>query len=191
MKVSWSQDTYIDTYLFAAQAHCRQLVPGTDLPYIVHVNLVTMEVIAALAVEKGHDENLAVQCALLHDVIEDTEITYEQVEAEFGQAVADGVLSLSKDKKLDRSLQLADSLGRIRKQPHAVWMVKLADRITNLQPPPHYWTRGKMIQYRAEAFLIHDALRDASPLLAARLMEKIEAFKKFVDSCQEMEGPQR
>jgi len=187
MKASWSQDTYINTYLFAAQAHCRQLVPGTDLPYIVHVNFVVMEVIAALAVENEHDGNLAVQCALLHDVIEDTDITYAQVEAKFGQTVADGVLSLSKDKKL----QLGDSLDRIRKQPHEVWMVKLADRITNLQPPPHYWTKDKMIQYRAEALLIHDALRDASPLLAARLMGKIEAFMEFIEGCQEMDGQQR
>lgn len=184
---NWSQDEYIDAYLFAAKAHQGQVVPGTGFPYIMHVNFVAMEVIAALAVEKGHNENLAVQCALLHDVIEDTAITYEQVKAEFGQAVADGVLALSKDKNLDKGLQLGDSLNRIQKQPQEVWMVKLADRITNLQHQPSYWTKAKIGHYREEACLIHDTLADASQLLAGRLLQKIETYKGFIGCpCKEI-----
>lgn len=177
---SWSQDIYIKTCLFAAKLHQGQVVPDTDLPYMTHVNFVAMEVLAALAVEKGRNENLAVQCALLHDVIEDTDTTYEHVKAEFGQAVADGVQALSKDKSLDKGIQLGDSLDRIRKQPREVWMVKLADRITNLQPPPSYWTKTKICHYREEALLILDALKEASPLLAERLSNKIEEYKGFI-----------
>lgn len=177
MQANWSQDSYIQAYRFAAQAHHGQTVPGTDLPYIMHLSFVCMEVIAALNTEKGHDENLAVLCALLHDVIEDTEATYEQVKASFGEAVVNGVLALSKDKGLAKHLRLADSLRRIRQQPQAVWMVKLADRITNLQPPPSHWTKDKIASYREEAIHIHQALKDASPSLASRLLTKIEDYK--------------
>lgn len=176
MQTKWSQDDYIRAHRFAATAHLGQTVPGTDLPYVVHLSLVSMETIAALNVEKERDGNLAVQCALLHDVIEDTDVTYEQVQQTFGSAVADGVLALSKDPALPKHLQMEDSLRRIKLQPQEVWMVKLADRISNLQPPPAYWTQDKIKQYRQEAAQIHATLRDASPSLSARLSQKIEAY---------------
>ena len=60
----WSQDTYIKAYRFAAEAHNGQLVPGTTLPYIMHVSFVAMEITAALSVEPVNNPDLAVQCAL-------------------------------------------------------------------------------------------------------------------------------
>ncbi len=181
MQPHWSQDEYIRAYRFAAIAHQGQSVPGTDLPYIVHPALVCMEVIAALVAEQGHDENLAVQCALLHDVIEDTSVTYEQVQQEFGGAVADGVLALSKNPTLPKQSQMQDSLQRIQEQPQEIWLVKLADRISNLQPPPHYWTQDKIIAYRQEAIQIHDTLSAASQFLSARLAAKIEAYLRHIE----------
>ncbi|MEW5988643.1 MAG: HD domain-containing protein [Chloroflexota bacterium] len=176
----WSQDGYIKAYRFAAQAHLGQTVPGTNLPYIMHLSFVSMEVIAALNAEAAHDEDLAVQCALLHDVIEDTEVTYDQVRAEFGTQIADGVLALTKDVTLPKHLQIDDSLCRIKQQPHEVWMVKLADRISNLQPPPAYWTLERIAGYREEAGGIYEALQEASPLLEARLLGKMEEYKAFL-----------
>lgn len=55
-------------------------------------------------------------------------------------------------------------------------MVKLADRITNLGPPPPQWSAEKRASYKAEAQRIHDALGAASPFLAARLRERIAAY---------------
>jgi len=184
----WSQDAYIAAWRFAAEAHWsdshRQCVPGTDLPYLLHVGMVAMEVIAALAREAGVDGDLAVQCALLHDTLEDTATEYDELVAAFGPAVADGVRALTKDPAIGADLpkpqrkarQMADSLERIRQQPKAVWMVKLADRITNLQPPPAHWSPEKVDAYRAEARTIHTALSGASPLLEARLAEKIAGY---------------
>ncbi|MDD1444504.1 HD domain-containing protein [Dolichospermum sp. ST_sed3] len=133
----------------------------------------------ALTMEPGHDGDLAIQCALLHDVIEDTDTTYDQVLATFGKSVADGVLALSKDKAVEKSQRLADCLRRIRLQPPEVGMVKLADRITNLQPPPAHWTPEKIKRYRAEALEIHSALKDSSQVLATRLAHKIECYAAF------------
>jgi (p)ppGpp synthase/HD superfamily hydrolase len=176
----WSPDEYAAALLFAAQAHGEQKVPGTELPYISHVVLVAMEVINALDAEPGRsaeEQNLAVRAALLHDVVEDTPTRPEEVADLFGGAVRDAILALTKNTELPtKQEQMADSLERIRQQPHTVWMVKLADRITNLMPPPHYWTEEKIVAYRDEAKQIHDALAEASPYLAARLRDRIAAY---------------
>jgi hypothetical protein len=66
---------------------------------------------------------------------------------------------------------------RLLKQPREIRMVKLADRITNLQPPPpSHWTPERITSYREEAVEILKTLKDASPHLAARLEEKIERY---------------
>lgn len=170
------QDRYTTAAQFAAAAHAGQTVTGTTLPYLLHVTLVAMEVSAALRAEPGHDEGFAIQCALLHDTVEDTSVSYAQLVATFGQPVADGVLALSKDPTLPKGEQMRDSLRRIQAQPHAVWLVKLADRIVNLQPPPQHWTTEKIAAYKEEARVILATLGAASPLLAARLAAKIAAY---------------
>ncbi|MBX9253268.1 bifunctional (p)ppGpp synthetase/guanosine-3',5'-bis(diphosphate) 3'-pyrophosphohydrolase [Desmonostoc muscorum CCALA 125] len=180
MQQNWSQETYIKALNKAAQAHQGQKMPGSDKPYIIHLSCVCMEVIAALNVEKKRDGNLAIQCAILHDIIEDTVTTFEEIKTEFGEAIANGVLALTKDISLDKNLQMTDSLRRIKKQPPEIWMVKLADRITNLQAPPHYWNQDKIIRYREEGIQIYEALKDASPFLASRLASKIEDYKAFI-----------
>ena len=172
----WSQEAYRQAYRFAAEVHQGQLYPGTGLPYIMHLSFVSVEIIAALRIEPDCDQNLAVQCALLHDVIEDTDRSFEVVQANFGAAVAQGVLALTKDASLARPDRMADSLRRIRQQPGAVWRVKLADRISNLQSPPVHWSADKIACYRAEAQEIHTALKDSSKYLAQRLAEKIETY---------------
>lgn len=188
MTSKWSQDLYIKAYSFAAATHwnsnIKQLVPGTDIPYLMHFSLVAMEVIAALEEESGLDGNLAVQCALLHDTLEDTDTTHAELVQIFGLAVADGVLALTKDESVGTNLtrqqrkerRMADSLERIKMQPREIWMVKMADRITNLQPPPRLWAPEKINRYREEAIKIHRALKEGSCHLAARLQEKIDHY---------------
>lgn len=173
---TWSLDLYHRAARFAARAHLGQKIPGGDLPYVLHVVQVTAEVLGALAVEPVERPDLAVACALLHDVVEDTTITADQVAAAFGPDVAAGVLALSKDPSLPKDQAMPDSLRRIRDQPREVWLVKLADRIVNLEPPPYYWKPTKIAAYREEAGRIADALGDASPHLHARLRGKIAAY---------------
>lgn len=163
-------DRYVVALRFAATRHAAQRVPGTELPYVVHVTSVAAEVIAAFPVEKP---DLAVACALLHDTIEDTATTYEELAAEFGVEVADGVQALTKTSGM------ADSLRRIALQPREVWMVKLADRITNLAPPPAKWTRDKCRAYREEAIAIADALGAASAVLDARIRARIASYATY------------
>jgi (p)ppGpp synthase/HD superfamily hydrolase len=171
-------ERYVAALRFAAERHHAQRVPDSDFPYLVHVVSVAAETIAALG--PGLDADLAVSCALLHDTIEDTATTYAEVAERFGTAVADGVQALSKDATLPKPDRMADSLRRIQTQPRAVWMVKLADRITNLADPPRSWTPEKRRAYRAEAIAIADALGAASPALEARLRARITAYQAFL-----------
>jgi len=65
MGSDWSPDVYIKAYRYAATAHWnsekKQLVPGTDLPYLMHFSMVATEVIATLGKESGLDGDLAVE----------------------------------------------------------------------------------------------------------------------------------
>jgi (p)ppGpp synthase/HD superfamily hydrolase len=175
-KQPWTQETYHKAYWFAAQAHHGQVFQGTELPYIVHPTLVCMEVMAALEQEPEHDAELAIQCALLHDVIEDSDLTAEQLGDQFPPEVVKGVVALSKNPALPKDEQLRDSLNRIQQERPEVWMVKLADRIVNLRPPPAEWRAAKIAAYRQDAELIYTRLQQASPFLAQRLRDKIQAY---------------
>ena len=180
----FSRDLYMRAWHFAARRHNGQKVPASDLPYITHIGAVAMEVLATLAIENVPQPDLAVACALLHDTIEDTGATREDIAAEFGAAVADGVVALSKDKHLPKDQQMADSLERIKRQPREIWIVKLADRTVNMEPAPATWSPEKRIAYRAQANLILEELGGASPALAARLRDKIHRYAAGVDGNQ-------
>ncbi|MEM9485035.1 MAG: HD domain-containing protein [Cyanobacteria bacterium P01_F01_bin.116] len=173
----WTPDVYTRAWNFAADAHQGQLVPGSKRPYINHLGNVVMEVMRAIAATPTVAKpDLAVQCALLHDTIEDTAVNYELVAETFGAEVAAGVLALSKNLELPKAEQMVDSLARIRQQPGEVWMVKLADRISNLQKPPGHWGQEKILRYGAEARMILGTLGEANGWLARRLEEKIVAY---------------
>lgn len=173
----WTADAYTAALRFAATHHAGQTFPGTELPYLLHVVNVCAELQAALQHEAVDRPDLAIQCALLHDAVEDTAATRELVAATFGEAVAAGVDALSKREEAgDKPAQMADSLARIQQQPREVWMVKLADRTCNMSKPPHYWDAAKCTRYRVEAGTILAALGPASPWLSARLAGRIEAY---------------
>ncbi len=112
----------------------------------------------------------------MHDTIEDTSVTYEQLIENFGKDVAEGVMALTKDESLNKDQQMINSLTRISRLSKEIGMVKLSDRIVNLSPPPLAWTAEKIIDYRAEAILIHRTLSCVSSYLADRLWEKIRVY---------------
>ena len=182
--VCWNQDDYLKAWNFASIAHQGQVLHTAELPYINHIGLVAMEGLAAIALDKQceiQQPDLLVQCALLHDTIEDTAVDYQQLKDHFGVAVADGVLALTKNEMLpSKALQMQDSLDRILAQPNEVWMVKLADRITNLQPPPKHWDLEKKAYYADEARLIMKVLGGANSRLQQRLADKIEQYQQHL-----------
>lgn len=178
----WNQENYIKAWNFASAAHQEQYMFGSKISYLNHLGLVAMEAMTAIVHAGGvNNPDLLVLSAVLHDTIEDTQTSQEELEGLFGSAVASGVQALSKNKNFStKQEQMQDSLQRIKREPKEIWMVKLCDRITNLQSPPEHWNREKIKQYRTEAILIHQELNAASPYLANRLQEKIDDHLLFV-----------
>ncbi|MBP7865874.1 MAG: bifunctional (p)ppGpp synthetase/guanosine-3',5'-bis(diphosphate) 3'-pyrophosphohydrolase [Acidobacteria bacterium] len=174
--MNWDPERYIEALRFAAERHGGQRLPGSDIPYLFHLSCVAMEVLHAAAEDPEINLDLALTCALLHDVVEDTGAETEVLRERFGDAVAGGVAALTKRADLPGAERMADSLRRIRKQGREVAMVKLADRVVNLQPPPAHWTPAKIEAYRQEARGILHELGSASPALARRLAEKIAEY---------------
>ena len=177
------QENYTKALEYASCAHGEQKTPK-GLPYVVHITSVTMEVINAcekskLDVDKA---NLAISCALLHDVIEDTNITYDDLYVDFSETIANGVEALTKDKSLEtKQEQMKKSIEMLLEQPYEVQMVKLADRITNLSTPPGHWSKDKKKAYLKESSFIYSCLKNSNVYLSKRLEEKIENYKKFIN----------
>ncbi|MBX2872727.1 MAG: HD domain-containing protein [Saprospiraceae bacterium] len=178
----WNPDLYQKTLSFANHAHREQKLPGSNLPYVSHLCNVCMEAVHAVLQSGIEDIDLAMQCALLHDTIEDTELTYQDIETEFGTRVADGVLALTKNVALDKPKQMPDSLQRILQQPNEIRIVKMADRINNLSEPPHYWTKEKKMNYQLEARLILDTLGGVNSFIETRLAKRIEHYSQYINA---------
>jgi guanosine-3',5'-bis(diphosphate) 3'-pyrophosphohydrolase len=178
-RAPFCQQTWKRALAIAARAHGNQKTPH-GYPYVLHLTSVAMEVMAAIVPDgMGEDEaNLALQCALLHDVLEDTPWSTADLKREgLAEPVIAGVRALTKDSALPKSEQMADSLRRLCEQPAAVQRVKLADRITNLDPPPGHWTAEKIRAYADEAALILQTLQSASPSLARRLEARLADYR--------------
>ena len=119
--------------LFATKAHAGQLRKGSEKPYILH----PMEAMAI--VTKYTDDEDVIAAAVLHDTVEDTTVTLERLEKEFGPRVAALVASVTEDKKKDLP---AESTWLERKQEailhletasHETKLLCLADKYSNLR----------------------------------------------------------
>lgn len=184
--MNWSPDVYKKAWDFATVAHGKQTYGGSEegirVPYINHIASVAMELTWGLQCVPDSHHNLAITCALLHDTVEDTAVTYSDILQKFGKNVADGVMSLTKNEQLpSKDQQMLDSLDRIKQQPSEIWMVKIADRITNLYHPPHYWKKDKILRYQQEAKIIYNHLHKSNQLLAERLKAQIKEYSHFLE----------
>jgi guanosine-3',5'-bis(diphosphate) 3'-pyrophosphohydrolase len=176
------QDTYQKAIRYAAEKHAelQQTLPDSIIPYAVHLSNVAMEILVAASHTKEFDTELAIQVALLHDILEDTHVTFEELAKEFGSDVATSVLALTKREFIPKDQQMPDSLSRIKLCTPEVRAVKLADRITNLQKPPMSWSTEKKQKYLNEASLILRELTGTNEYLENRMEIKIEAYKEYI-----------
>jgi (p)ppGpp synthase/HD superfamily hydrolase len=180
-KLTEVQTLYQDAIKYASYKHQErsQKVKGTELPYVVHLSNVAMEVSIAAQHTRGFNLIFAIQVALLHDTIEDTATTYDDIKETFSEDIAAAVLALSKDYKLPKDKQIIDSISRIKKLQQEVWAVKLADRITNLQPPPEDWSEEKIFKYVKASQTILEELGEGNQYLKKRLDAKISEYRNL------------
>jgi guanosine-3',5'-bis(diphosphate) 3'-pyrophosphohydrolase len=149
---------------FAASKHRDQRrKDAAASPYINH----PIALANVLANEAGIDDERVLIAAVLHDTVEDTETTEQELAREFGQEVAGIVLEVSDDKALPvaerKRLQVEHAAALSRRAK----LVKLADKICNLRDvadnPPMGWSLTRKREYFDWAKAVVDNLRGAHP----------------------------
>ena len=119
--------------LFAVRAHAGTERRGKGFPYIVH----PMEAAEIVATMTADQELLA--AAMLHDTVEDTDVTVEQLRAEFGDRIAKLVAAesdafvegVSEEDSWHARKQAA--IDRLARAPHDAKMVALGDKLSNMR----------------------------------------------------------
>lgn len=164
---------------FAAEKHRDQRRKDAEAsPYINH----PIALANVLVNEGGVTDPVVICAALLHDTVEDTETTFDELEETFGKAVADVVREVTDDTALPRAERKARQVEHARHASHAARLVKLADKICNLRDmmvhPPDGWDLARRIEYFEWAKQVvdnvagtHPGLEKGFALAYARLAE--------------------
>lgn len=113
---------------FASRAHKEQVRKYTGEPYIEH------PIAVAEIVRKHNGSKEMIAAALLHDVVEDTDVTLDEVRQEFGDAVAnlvDDLTDVSKPEDGNRATRKAIDRDHTAQASAAAMVIKAADLINN------------------------------------------------------------
>ncbi len=153
---------------FAADKHRNQRRKDNEAsPYINHPIMLAK----ILAVEGGVEEGTVLCAALLHDTIEDTETSYNELAEQFGYEIADVVREVTDDKALPKAERKQLQIEHAPHLSQAAKLVKLADKIANLRDvadhPPSKWPLERRREYFDWAKRVVDGLRGAHARLEA------------------------
>ncbi|MFL9865848.1 HD domain-containing protein [Paraburkholderia fungorum] len=159
-------NTIIRAIDFAAKKHCNQRRKDAErTPYINH----PLAVANLLANEAGIDDEYVLVAAILHDTIEDTSTTDEELTELFGSDVAAIVQEVSDDKSLTKDERKRLQITYARSLSYGAKLVKIADMISNLRDiaanPPADWSVERKTQYFEWARAVVDAFGDVNPTL--------------------------
>jgi len=158
----------INAAAFAAKKHRDQRRKDAEAsPYINH----PIALADVLANEGGISDAVVLCAALLHDTIEDTETTAEELEQKFGSAIASVVLEVTDDKSLEKHVRKQHQVEHAPHLSQEAKLVKLADKICNLrdilEAPPKNWSTERKQQYFDWAAKVVDGVRGIHPDLEA------------------------
>jgi len=163
---------------FAATKHVKQKRKGNDgAPYINH----PLEVANLLAnVGKIEDYDVLI-AAILHDTVEDTETTREEIAEKFGENVAKMVLEVTDDKSLPKAER---KQKQIEHAPHlsiGAKQIKLGDKISNIRDvvenPPDGWSGQRRREYVEWGEKVVAGLRGANMELEKNFDELVKEAK--------------
>jgi GTP diphosphokinase / guanosine-3',5'-bis(diphosphate) 3'-diphosphatase len=158
----------LDALAFAAHKHRDQRRRDAHAsPYINH----PIELARVLSVEGGVTDVLTLVAALLHDTIEDTKTTYDELLARFGKTVADVVAEVTDDKALPKAERKRLQVVHAPQMSQRAALVKLADKTCNLRDvadnPPVGWSLERRREYFDWALQVVSGLPPASARLRA------------------------
>jgi (p)ppGpp synthase/HD superfamily hydrolase len=184
-------DRYEAALVLAARAHGDQVRKVGNVPYITHVVHVS-----AILRRHGYPEDLVI-AGLLHDVVEDSDVPLDQIEADFGPVVAEIVGALS-ERKMEGSVKRpwetrkAEMLEQVRQASSEAVAVKAADTLHSTRTlsadlhrmGPSVWrnfSRGpepSLQYYQSVAALVRQQLGDRP--LVAELEEAINDLEQAI-----------
>ncbi len=152
--------------VFAARAHSGQTRKGAaQEPYVNHV-LEVAEILAAHGAPQA-----SILAGLLHDVVEDTEITSAELAEAFGAEVAGIVAEATDDTALPKETRKALQVSKAPHKSDAAKQLKLADKISNLRAimhsPPRTWDHARRCEYIGWAGRVAAGLKGVNPGLDA------------------------
>jgi guanosine-3',5'-bis(diphosphate) 3'-pyrophosphohydrolase len=159
-------DLILEAAAFAADRHRMQRRKDADAsPYINHPLA-----LAHILSREGKVSDPVVLCAaLLHDTVEDTETTLEELEGRFGAEVAATVAEVTNDESLPKAEQKRLQVAKAASKSRAAKLVKLADKISNLRDlaatPPAGWDRDRRLEYHRWSRDVVAGLRGVNPAL--------------------------
>lgn len=145
---------------FAATKHRDQRRKGLDQePYINH----PLAVANILANEAGITDIETLCAAILHDVLEDTETSSDELRTIFGGAITSVVQELTDDRSLEKSIRKQHQVDSAAKKSFKARCVKIADKTSNLRDiitsPPQSWSGEQKIEYRNWALNVVNQMR--------------------------------
>lgn len=165
---------------FAADKHRRQRRKDADAsPYINH----PLALADILAREGGVEDASVIAAALLHDTVEDTETSIEEIEDRFGKRVASIVAEVTDDKSLPKEERKRLQVVKSASKSQGAKLVKLADKTANLRDlvatPPADWSAERRAKYFEWAREVVEGLRGCNAALEASFDE---AYAKGMNS---------
>ncbi|MFM2096291.1 MAG: hypothetical protein RIS70_3415 [Planctomycetota bacterium] len=154
---------------FAAWKHRDQRRKGKGrVPYINH----PLDLAHVLWFEGGVTDATVLAAALLHDTIEDTQTSVQELQGEFGERVAQIVMEVTDERTLDWRVRKKLQITRARGSSKEAKQVKLADKICNLRSmvasPPQSWPIERQRAYFDWAKEVVDQLRGVNAELEQR-----------------------
>ena len=132
---------FYPAYAYAAEAHQGQMRKGTQIPYITHL-LTTMNYCLQLT-----DDKDVLMAAILHDTIEDTDTTYEDILHHFGSRIADYVREETENKRENLpaestwEIRKSETIEHLRTASIEVKMLVLSDKTANAESMLREWRR--------------------------------------------------
>jgi guanosine-3',5'-bis(diphosphate) 3'-pyrophosphohydrolase len=153
---------------FAADKHRNQRRKDHEAsPYINH----PIALADVLANEAGIEDERVLVAAMLHDTVEDTETTEQELLRVFGKDVSDIVMEVTDDKSLPKAERKRLQIERAAHISRRAKLVKLADKICNLRDiaksPPADWPLERKQEYFDWAKSVVDRVRGVHPGLEA------------------------
>jgi len=153
----------LDALRFSARKHRDQRRKDREAsPYINHA----IEVAEVLAVAGGVTDVTTLVAAVLHDTLEDTDTTPQELEQKFGREVRLLVEEMTDDKKLPKETRKQLQIEHAAAASHRAKLIKLADKICNVRDishaPPAGWTLPRRIEYLDWTQKVVDRCRGAS-----------------------------